>query len=146
MRRLLLIPLLLPLFACADHPMAPAPNASGPRFDIADAARDYKQGFYWLPPIVNQPEASGVFDAAVSPTVEICELVDGVCGTVLATYTLTDGPGGEVIRLQDEHYHVNWHTDEFTLTTTSSYRISVRAGIDDVLLGYADVRSEERRV
>lgn len=36
-------------------------------------------GFYWLPPVVAPPSYSGVFDAALSPTVEICELTDGAC-------------------------------------------------------------------
>jgi alpha-tubulin suppressor-like RCC1 family protein len=139
--RLLFLPLLVALFACSDQPLSTAPNASVPRFDIADAARDYKSGFYWLPPIVKQPDVSGTFDATLSPTVEICELVGDACGPVLATYTTTSGAGGEYIRLQDDSkYHVNWHTDEFNLSPTNLYRVSVRAGINDVLLGYVDVQ------
>jgi alpha-tubulin suppressor-like RCC1 family protein len=139
--RLLLLPLLSALFACSDQPLPTAPNEGAPRFDIADAARDYKSGFYWLPPMVKQPDVAGIFDASLSPTVEICELVGDACGAVLATYTTTTGPGGETVRIQDgQHYQVNWHTNEFDLSTTSIYRVSVRAGIDDVLLGYADVQ------
>src|SRR5688572_16020681 len=134
--RLLLIPLLVAVAACSDQTFSTAPN--GPSFTIADAARDYKDGFYWLPPMVAQPDVSGTFDASLSPTVEICELVDDACGAALATYTRMSGPGGELVRLQDGHYHVNWHTDEFTLSTTNSYRISVR--VNEVLLGYADVQ------
>lgn len=136
--RLLLVPLLASVFACSDR-LSTAPNA-GPSFAIADAARDYKPGFYWLPPMVKNPTVSGTFDASLTPTVDICELVDGECGPVLATYTMTSGPGGEVVRIQDGHYHVNWHTDQFTLSTTNSYRISVRAGEGNILLGYADVQ------
>jgi alpha-tubulin suppressor-like RCC1 family protein len=136
--RLLLVPVLVAVFACSDQTFTTSPNGL-PSFDIADAARDYKSGFYWLPPMVRNPTVSGTFDATLSPTVEICELVDGACGPVLATYTMTSGPGGEVVRIQDNHYHVNWHTDAFALSTTSSYRISVRAG-NGVLLGYADVQ------
>src|SRR5688572_12660513 len=138
--RLLLVPLLVAVSACSDQTFSTAPNAGLPSFDIADAARDYKSGFYWLPPIVSQPDVSGSFDASLSPTVEICELVEGACGSVLTTYTMTSGPNGEFIRLQDDaHYHVNWHTNEFTLSAGNSYRISVRAG-NNVLLGYADVQ------
>lgn len=137
--RLLLVPLLASVFACSDR-LATAPNASVPSFAIADAARDYKAGFYWLPPMVRNPSVSGTFDASLLPTVEICELIDDACGPVLATYTMASGPGGEVVRIQDGHYHVNWHTDQFALSTTNSYRISVRAGVNDVLLGYADVQ------
>jgi alpha-tubulin suppressor-like RCC1 family protein len=137
--RLLIVSLLVAVSACSDM-FSTAPNGGPPSFDIADAARDYKDGFYWLPPIVRQPTVSGTFDATLSPTVEICELVDGACGPVIATYTMTSGPGGELVRLQDGHYHINWHTDEFTLSTTNSYRISVRAGVGNTLLGYADVQ------
>src|SRR5687767_8549996 len=137
--RLLIVSLLVAVAACGDT-FSTAPDGGLPSFDIADAARDYKEGFYWLPPIVKQPIVSGTFDATLSPTVETCELVDGVCGAVMATYTMTAGPGGEFVRLQDQHYHVNWHTDQFALSTTNSYRISVRAGADETLLGYADVQ------
>jgi alpha-tubulin suppressor-like RCC1 family protein len=136
--RLLVVPLLVAVSACSDY--STSPNGGSPSFEIADAARDYKEGFYWLPPMVRQPTVSGTFDASLAPTVAICELVDDACGPVLATYTMTSGPGGELVRLQDGHYHVNWHTNEFTLSTTNSYRISVRAGVNGVLLGYADVQ------
>lgn len=138
--RLLLVTLLASVFACSDQ-LSTSPNVGLPSFEIADAARDYKAGFYWLPPMVKNPSVSGTFDASLSPIVEICELVAGACGPILATYTTTSGPGGEIVRLQDgQHYHVSWHTDQFTLSSTSSYRISVRAGVDNVLLGYADVQ------
>ncbi len=138
--RLLLVPVLVAVFACSDQTFTTSPNGR-PNFDIADAVRDYKAGFYWLPPMVKNPTVSGTFDAALSPTVEICELVDGACGPVLATYTLTSGPGGEVVRIQDQKYQVSWHTDEFALSYASVYRISVRAGVDNTLLGYANVQS-----
>jgi alpha-tubulin suppressor-like RCC1 family protein len=140
--RLVLLSLAAGLAACADPTGTRAPNVRSPRFDIADAARDYKGGFYWLPPIVRQPSVSGTFDPSLAPTVEICQLVnETTCGDIIATYTMTSGPGGEIIRLQDgTHYRVNWHARDFELSTTSSYRISVRAGTDNVLLGYADVQ------
>ena len=115
--RLALVPLLVALFACSDRPISTSPNAGTPRLDIADAARDYKRGFYWLPPMVKQPNATGTFDATLSPTVEICELIDGACGSVLATYTATTG--GESATNADGKYHVNWHTDEFALSYTA---------------------------
>jgi alpha-tubulin suppressor-like RCC1 family protein len=139
--RLVLLSLAVGLSACSDPTSTTAPNARYPRFDIADAARDYKSGFYWLPPIVRQPTVSGMFDASLTPTVEICELVGDSCGDVIAIYTTTTGPGGETVRLQDgTHYQVNWHAKDFELSTTSSYRISVRAGTGNILLGYADVQ------
>ena len=68
--RLALVPLLVALFACSDRTIS-----TEPRLVIADAARDYKRGFYWLPPMVKQPTVTGAFDATLSPTVQICELV-----------------------------------------------------------------------
>lgn len=140
-RRYFLLTLLYGVTACADQTLT-EPAVPGPNFEIADAARAYKAGFYWLPPTVADPLYAGTFDAVLSPAVEICELVDGACGTVIATYTMTTGPGGELVRLHvdEENYHVNWHTDEFELSTTGFYRVSVRAGIYDVLLGFADVQ------
>jgi alpha-tubulin suppressor-like RCC1 family protein len=128
--------------ACADQPLPTGPVATGPSFEIADAARAYKTGFYWLPPVSTAPAYTGTFDPELSPTVEICELASGACAAVVAAYSMTDGPGGEVVRLDadDERYHVNWHTNEFDLSPTGLYRISVRAGIQNVLLGYADVQ------
>ena len=138
--RLLFVPLIVALSACTDRTYSTAPNVTLPRFAIADAPRDYKAGFYWLPPMVKQPNATGTFDASLSPTVEICELIDDSCGEVIAIYTTASGPGGELVRIQDQQYHVNWHTDAFDLNDASVYRISVRAGVDGVLLGYADVQ------
>ena len=128
--------LLLLAAACAEQTLTTAPSASLPKFQIADAARAWKAGFYWLPPMVSAPLYGGTFDAGVSPTVEICELVAGDCGPVIATF-------GETIRLdiEDEHFHVNWHTDAFALSTSTLYRISVRAGVRNVVLGFADVQT-----
>jgi alpha-tubulin suppressor-like RCC1 family protein len=133
---------LLLLAACSEQPLPTGLTPQSPRFDIADASGSYKSGFYWLPPVVAPPSYSGVFDAALSPTVEICELTDGACALPIATYTTTEGTGEEFVRLNvdEENYQVNWHTNEFELSTTKLYRVSVRAGIDNTLLGYADVQ------
>jgi alpha-tubulin suppressor-like RCC1 family protein len=133
--------LVLAIAACTDQPLPTGPSADA-SFTIADAARDYKPGFYWLSPLVPAPSYAGTFDPELAPTVEICELTGDECGAVIATYTTTTGPGGESVRVSaaDEHYHVNWHTNEFTLVAASLYRISVRAGDRGVLLGYADVQ------
>jgi alpha-tubulin suppressor-like RCC1 family protein len=128
--------------ACSEQPLPTGLSPSSPRLDIADASSSYKSGFYWLPPVVKQPSYSETFDAALSPIVEICELTDGACGSPIAAYTTSEGTGGELVRLDvdEQHYHVNWHTNEFNLSTTKLYRVSVRAGIHETLLGYADVQ------
>jgi alpha-tubulin suppressor-like RCC1 family protein len=135
------VPLLLAA-ACSEQPLPTGLTSLDTQLAVADASGSFKSGFYWLPPMVAQPSYSGTFDAALSPTVEICELVSDACGTVIATYTTTDGPGGETVKLHvdEENYHVNWHTNQFTLSTTAFYRVSVRAGINNTLLGYADVQ------
>ena len=135
--------LALSLAIACDNQLPTAPGAAAhPTFDIADASTDYKRGFYWLPPMVQQPAYAGTFDAVLSPTVEICELAGDACGPVLATYTTTTGPGGEIVRLaaDEQQYHVNWHTDGFELSTAKLYRITVRAGQPETLLGYADMQ------
>lgn len=43
---------------------------------------------------------------------------------------MTTGPGSETIRLvrDDEHYIVNWHTDDFGLDPSLAYRIQIGVG------------------
>ena len=142
LRTLLATPAIVAL-ACSDgaHLTDPVPPGA-PAFVIGDAARGFKQGFYWLPPMVRNPVTSGTFDAELSPVVEICALDGGSCDPALAlieTFT-TEGSGSTTIRVgsDDGHYIVNWHMNEYDLTGSTHYRISVFAG-PDVLLGFADV-------
>jgi alpha-tubulin suppressor-like RCC1 family protein len=139
-KRALLILLGLGLWGCTDQ--FPTEPTMPPQPDIADAASGYKAGFYWLPPIVKPPLVTGNFDAGLSPVVEICELVDDTCGPVIATFTTTSGTGDELVQVnvENEHYFVKWHTDRFLLNIDAQYRVSVRAGVRNVLLGYADVQ------
>jgi alpha-tubulin suppressor-like RCC1 family protein len=106
---------------------------------ISDAVHSGgKPHFYLLPPMVSNPTVSGTFDAALAPSVVICAWTSGSCGSTIATYTMTSGPGGETVQLTtDEHYRANWHTNEFDLDPTATYRIRVLVG--DIELGFADV-------
>lgn len=142
MIRRLFVLLLICTAACAEQTPATAPGTSLPRHLIADATRDYRAGFYWLPPMVSAPLHGGAFDAALEPTVEICELVAAQCGPMIAVFTPSSGPDGETVRLyaEDELYQVNWHTNRFGLSTSALYRVSIRAGSAGVLLGFADVQ------
>jgi alpha-tubulin suppressor-like RCC1 family protein len=92
--------------------------------------------------VVRQPEYGGVFDAGLSPTVEICELAGDACGGVIARYTTTEGPGGVAVRLNldEELYQVNWPTTKSALSIAQTYRVYVRAGAGDPLLGFADIQ------
>jgi photosystem II stability/assembly factor-like uncharacterized protein len=119
-----------------DLPTAPA----SPGFEIKDGAHSGGNGgFYFLPPLVTAPGYTGKFDAMQTPEVRICVFAHGGCGAEMASYTMTAGQGSEVVRVSaaDEHYIVNWHTDQFALDPALTYRISVLvAGTE---LGHADV-------
>lgn len=112
-----------------------------PRFTISDAAHGGIAHFYFLPPMVSAPTPQGTFDPGVSPVVEICEWNGSSCaGTPLATFSTVTGPGSETVRLDaaDELYIVNWHTDQFTLSAGSTYRI--RVSVAGAAVAYADVQ------
>lgn len=132
--------ILLLLTACTGDSGSPlAPDPAGPGFEISDAAHaGAVPGFYFLPPMVPEPTFSGTFDGALSPRVEVCELAGSSCGPVIAQYTMTSGTGSELVRVDatNEHYAVNWHTDQFNLDIAKHYRISVHVG--SFQLGFAD--------
>lgn len=129
------------LLACSDSARITRPGSSTPpTFTIADAAHEFAAGFYWLPPMVPQPDYSGEADPALAPEVQICELAGTTCGAQIATFTTSTGPNSETVHWDatSQQYTVNWHTDQFDLKAGSIYRISVTAG-NNVLLGFADV-------
>lgn len=75
------------------------------------------------------------------PTVQICEL-DGVsCGSILATFTTTSGPDGELVEVspEAEHYRVFWHTADFGLEPEKIYRVSVE--VYGMSLGVVDIQT-----
>jgi hypothetical protein len=102
MRRRPLLILLAATVGCTDRPMSTEPVASHPSFVIADAASEYKPGFYWLPPMVRYPTIGNAFDGGLAPTVQICELAGDDCGAEIAVYTTEMGPGGEVVQVDAE--------------------------------------------
>ncbi|MGH7563001.1 MAG: S8 family peptidase [Gemmatimonadota bacterium] len=109
-----------------------------PRPAISDAAHGGREGFYFLPPLVPEPEFDGVFDALRQPVVQICELSGDAC-PVLAEYTLLSGPDSVTVQIEPlaEHYSVAWHTDRFTLTDGATYRIRVL--LEGRIMGYVDI-------
>ena len=117
-------------------------------FEELSAARDSKvamksndsnefQGFFFLPPMSKSPSYSGVFDAKLSPVVEICELPE-CTPPYHATFTRGDA-GSEVIRvdLVDQHYIVNWNTKKTGAKAGATYRVTVKLG--NKTLGHKDV-------
>ena len=132
---------LLAGVACTDQSSVPTqPDPAGPSFEIVDHAHnDGAEGFYFLPPLVPQPAFDGTFDGSAEPVVTICEWTGGACAVEVARYELDSGPGGETIRVSvvDEQFHLNWHTDEFDLSSAITYRILVEES--GLALGHADV-------
>lgn len=120
--------------------------AYDPAFLIADGQNGGNPDFFWLPPLVPNPTGNPdyqpeEFNPDLSPAVQICEGI-GTTGTAcdgpeIALFTMTSGPGGEFVRRETDHYHVNWHTDEFNLDATKTYRMRVLIGTTE--LGFADV-------
>jgi hypothetical protein len=53
---------------------------------------------------------------------------------------MTQGAGSEVVRVveSDEHYIVNWHTDETGTEVGHTYRLRVK--VAQLVLGYADIQ------
>jgi alpha-tubulin suppressor-like RCC1 family protein len=126
--------------ACTDVRPPSAPPAVRPNSDILDGAHGGGNAhFYFLPPMVQAPVTTGVFDGTQSPTVQICALSNGSCASTIASYTMTTGPGSETVRVDaaDELYIVNWDTGQFTLSTSTIYRIRTLVGTQE--LGHVDV-------
>lgn len=107
---------------------------------IDDGAHEGNEHFFFLPPVVPDPNATGIFDPALSPEVQIVNLLDNEydpTDPIIETFTM--GEGSELIRVvpEEEHYIVNWHTDEYNLDAEATYRIRVL--VDNIELGFADV-------
>jgi hypothetical protein len=132
---------LITFLACDGTELSLNPETATPALEILDGAHNGgNEHFFFLPPMVPQPSYSGVFDATLSPVVQICEWTATACvSPLVAEFTMTTGSGSETVRMvpEDEHYIVNWHTDQLRLDAVKTYRIRVLvAGIE---LGYADV-------
>jgi hypothetical protein len=58
----------------------------------------------------------------------------------VAKFTTTSGPGSETVRIgsPEDHYIVNWHTDQFSLDPAYTYRIRVLLAGNEI--GRADVK------
>lgn len=106
-----------------------------PSFLISDGATSGNPNFYFLPPLVADPLASGTFDGTKLPEVVICHLVGEACGDIA-------WQSGDVqVDPVDELYWVNWQTDQVVVGQT--YRIHVYSNTS--LLGFADVMFPENK-
>lgn len=126
---------------CTERNLPVQSNPPVPQFELQDGAHNSGNGhFYFLPPIASLPVTGGTFDPSLQPVVRICQWTDLGCVTpFLVEFTTTTGPGSETVRVDiaDEVYVVDWHTGQFSLDATKTYRISVL--VSGVELGHADV-------
>jgi len=98
------------------------------------------RGFFWLPPMVSNPNPEGSNDRTLFPTVRIDEInLSSGAVTTIATYTRSSGTGGETITDSASHFHVNWHSRDFDLSLNAIYRIVVSLGGRDIGLADVDV-------
>jgi trimeric autotransporter adhesin len=122
-------------------PLAPgaspeAAPASAPSLEIQDARNAGAPGFYFLPPIAAALASwPGTFDAARSPTVEVCRWSGTACaGPVVATYSRAAGT--IAVDVANQLYRANWPTAG--LAPGVLYRVRVlEAGAE---LGHADAQ------
>lgn len=141
------------LVACGDRiPTGPSDGPVSAISDGAHATGTSNPDFFFLPPMVPTPTTNvdaGEFNAKLQPEVQICAGTGDAFGTrcsatdQVALFTTTTGPESETVRLveTDEHYIVNWHTDQFDLVVGNVYRVRVFVGTDPGHeLGFADVK------
>ncbi len=78
-----------------------------PSAATVDGSTTGSQGFYFLPPLVNNPSTSGTFNPNLSPAMLVCTLVGTGCasGDTVAYFA----PGS--IAAGSGQYQINWDTD-----------------------------------
>src|SRR2546421_12070403 len=100
------------LVGCAERANAPtAVRPAAPSFEIRDGAHNNgNPHFYFLPPIVANPRATGSFDPTQAPSVTVCQLTGTDCAPVIAQFSMTAGSGSAVGRgdAWRELYIANW--------------------------------------
>lgn len=121
--------------ACADPtPLAaPAPQL---RAQILDGAHGGVAGFYFLPPLVAQPNDSGTFDPSRAVHVTVCPLGNPAASTCV-------GPAVTVspveVDVNGHQYMVNWQTDDTAFPSDSYYRVAVIDNASGAEWGHVDV-------
>ncbi|HEY0018315.1 MAG TPA: hypothetical protein VGC13_18565 [Longimicrobium sp.] len=141
LRALLAAAALCALSACgiADGPTLAAPGAP-PSRQVQHTFTDGYPGFYFYNGILPGDSATGTFDPNVSPTVRICRITSGACGSNLATFTRTGGSYGRLVTVNagEERYELGWPTGSTGAQTGHVYRVSVSVGART--LGFMDVK------
>jgi hypothetical protein len=135
------------LMACqSDRATTPSPGQ--PSADLQDGANNGgNTDFFFLPPLVPDPSGTssvyepGDFNPNLRPSVEICALELNASGTPIGCVPGAPfkrfAPSELALSTTDEHYMVNWHTDDPPLGPGTLYRIRVLVGAAE--LGFVDV-------
>jgi hypothetical protein len=130
------------LFACqADDSVTPP---GSPSALIQDGRHNGGNAhFFFLPPMVANPGANGVFNPALVPTVEITQLAQNGCAAAdVRTFT-----GSEIgVSPGNQQYHVNWDTRADNLDPVCTYRIRVLVGSEELGIADVDVVSSGREL
>jgi len=152
MMRLARLPLaaaaLVLVVACQGE-RALTPAVAPPSFTLDDGTRTGgNPDFFFLPPIVPNPSGSANFDAAefnpeLLPVVNVCQLSGNPSLGPVSCGTIVFGPVTAQAAVADQHYQVNWHTDQSNLgaglNVNAFYRIQVFVSEGGTRLGFADV-------
>jgi hypothetical protein len=124
MRRYL-VPVVLACALASCRDQAPeSPNVQSARgFAVVQGGNGH---FYFLPPMVKNPNPTGVFNPRLNPVVEICGLSpSGQCTSPLvASFNRQGGTRGEQVVVEGEIYQVDWNTRKYELAN-GYYRIRV---------------------
>lgn len=144
------------LVACQqDQLPTEVPQSPDPAAAISDGAHvGGNPDFFFLPPLVPDPTGhenwdNGGFNPNQSPEVRICsgyapDEPPLACASIgaIARFTMTQGTGSEVVRVNEdeEHYIVNWHTDD---VLPGKYSIHVL--VNELEFGFADVELGSNR-
>jgi len=132
----LLLPLILLGFcSCEQNDLDSNFSDDNVANKILDGANKGNKNFYFLPPMVSSPTFSGVFTPSLNPKVKIYAL-DG-SDIIEPAIAVFDSSNGLTTDLIEEHYKVNWNTNDYNLDDQITYRIQIL--VDAVVLGYADV-------
>ena len=139
--RLVALAALTLVAACNE---SPTPTGLSPDMAISDGAHSGgNANFFFLPPMVPNPSPAGTFDGSLQPEVQVCVWNGSDCVATLAIFNTDAGYGSETVRVSttDEHYIVNWHTEEildnYTLGAGETFRVRILAQGQE--LGFADI-------
>lgn len=124
MKRSSIILTTIAVLGCGAEPTLTSPERGVESAIVDGRSANGNASFYFLPPIAQPTSYSGVFDAGLQPVVKI--EAEGE-PTISLTPTAVDGA-----------YQVDWHTNEYDLDPSKTYRIWVAA--QGFALGFADVQ------